>query len=71
MNKEIQQLKIVRKRNWKKILKCIRGWNKLFNKRFLKDPNCLEKLRSKQKKYNVYLDVWLMANQRIKALENN
>ena len=40
MNKELEQLRIERKRNWKKILKCIRGWNKLFNKRFLKDPNC-------------------------------
>ncbi|MGV0856876.1 hypothetical protein ACTS9E_15250 [Empedobacter brevis] len=71
MNKELEQLKIERKRNWKKILKCIRGWNKLFNKRFLKDPNCKKKLRSKQEKYNVYLEAWLIANQRIKELENS
>lgn len=72
MKEEIHLLKIERKRNWKKLLKCCRGWNKLYNKYSSNKTSInLKKIRSKQKKYSIYLDAYLITNQRIEELENS
>lgn len=72
MNKEIQQLKIERKRYWKKILNCLRGYLRMF-KRWVDKPsrNRLFKISMKREKWGKYLEEFLIANQRIKELENS
>lgn len=71
MNKELEQLKLQRKRAWKKFLNCSRGWNKIA-KNYLskKSPVRLQKLETKRIKYDICLETYLIANQRIKDLEN-